>query len=186
MNTPDEIIAQKKQLRKEMHRQRAALNPQVKNAYDAAICKSLQEIIKACGYQKIHAYIPIGSEIDITPLLQFLLAEKRSVFVPKTLPKRELQNLPLTSFNDLEEGPMGTRHPKSSSVYTGTYDLIILPGLAFDAQRYRLGYGGGYYDAFLAQHTRARNIAIAYPFQQVEEVPRESHDRQVQEVMYGV
>ena len=54
--------------------------------------------------------------------------------------------------------------------------MIIVPGLAFDAQNYRLGYGGGYYDNFIVNHAQAKKIGIFYPFQKVEKVPVEAHD----------
>jgi len=55
--------------------------------------------------------------------------------------------------------------------------------LAFDANNYRLGYGGGYYDTFLAQHPTAFKQGIFYPFQEVSEVPTEVHDVQLDHVL---
>ncbi|MFT4755084.1 MAG: 5-formyltetrahydrofolate cyclo-ligase, partial [Salibacteraceae bacterium] len=58
----------------------------------------------------------------------------------------------------------------------GHYDLIIVPGLAFDNQNFRVGYGGGYYDGFLANQNEALKVGVFYGFQEVESVPTESHD----------
>jgi 5-formyltetrahydrofolate cyclo-ligase len=118
----------------------------------------------------------MGSEININPLLTWLLQEQITVVTPKTLRNRELQHLELNSLEELESGIFGTSHPANSVEYTGNYDLIIVPGLAFDANKYRLGYGGGYYDTFLAENPVAFTVGIGYPFQQLKEIPKEAHD----------
>lgn len=53
------------------------------------------------------------------------------------------------------------------------YDMILVPGLAYDADGYRIGYGGGYYDSFMIQHPNTIKIGVFYPFQEVACVPRE-------------
>ena len=105
-----------------------------------------------------------------------MLTKNIKVITPKTLPKRQLENLELHALNELEKGVFGTSHPANSEIYSGNYDLIIVPGLAFDNQNYRLGYGGGYYDTFLEQHPNAFKVGIFYPFQKVSTVPKEKHD----------
>lgn len=95
---------------------------------------------------------------------------------PKTLKERQLENRVLASLNQLEEGPMKTFHPKEPNIYSGSYDLIIVPGLAYDQDKYRLGYGGGYYDGFLSAHENAFKVGTFYEFQEVDHVPVELHD----------
>jgi 5-formyltetrahydrofolate cyclo-ligase len=89
----------------------------------------------------------------------------------------------LTSFDDIEKGVFGTTHPANPEEYTGKFDLIIVPGLAFDDKKYRLGYGGGYYDNFLVNHPEAYKIGIFYPAQKVENVPTEAHDICLDEIL---
>ena len=80
------------------------------------------------------------------------------------------------SLTKLEMGIMQTLHPKEPLIYEGKYDLVIVPGLAFDKANYRLGYGGGYYDNFLIDHPEAHKVGIFYPFQMIDSVPKEPHD----------
>lgn len=174
-----DILLEKKLLRAQMLRRRNELNTEKKAHYDQEICWQLEKIIRENNYQTIHAYIPMANEIDISPLLQNLLDQGIQVICPKTLPKRKLENRILYSLSELETGIMKTQHPLKADVYEGQIDIIIVPGLAYDATNYRLGYGGGYYDNFLVNHPNARRIGIFYPFQKVSQVPKEEHDLQL-------
>ncbi len=173
----------KKELRRQMRQQRAELKPSTKGIYDQWICQVLWEFIEEKGYQTIHCYLPMGHEIDILPLIEKMLDAAKTVITPKTLAKRNLQHLHLNSLAELEEGVFGTRHPAHAQEFSGFYDLIIVPGLAFDSANYRLGYGGGYYDGFLLQHPTAYKLGICYPFQKVKNVPVEAHDVQLNAVL---
>ena len=178
-----DILNQKKTLRNEMLITRAKLTPSFKKEYDLWICQQLEQLIEENNYQTIHAYLPMGKEINITPLLEKLLAKNITVVTPKTLPKRKLENRVLSSLSEIEKGVFGTTHPSSPKEYTGTFDLIIIPGLAFDNRNYRLGYGGGYYDNFLVSHPKAYKIGIFYPSQKVNKVPTETHDICLDEIL---
>lgn len=181
----DEIKEQKKALRQKMFAARHQLAPLRKAKYDQFICDQLLAMILKNNFRVVHAYLPMGQEIDIAPLLQELLKMKIKVICPKTLPARTLENRVLNSLQDIETGIKGTQHPATPNVYDGKYDLIIVPGLAFDQQGYRLGYGAGYYDNFLVSHPQAYQVGIFYPFQKVDAVPREAHDVCLQEILVG-
>ena len=83
--------------------------------------------------------------------------------------------------NPQQELHMGKHHilaPSTSapSILPQQLDLIIVPGVAFDREGGRLGYGGGYYDRYLALATQATAIALAFPWQIESHIPRDSHD----------
>ena len=67
--------------------------------------------------------------------------------------------------------------------YTGGFDLIVVPGMAFDSKGNRLGRGRGYYDRFLCQHFDVKRIGICFDFQLVDEVPAEAFDIRMDEVI---
>ncbi len=159
-----------------MLEQRAVLLPKEKELFDQAICDRLYQLIQERKAKTIHTFLPMGDEINIYPLIERMLSEGLRVVTPEALPKRILRNWILLGLDQLQDGVYGTQFPANSSEYTGAYDLIIVPGLAFDKDQYRIGYGAGYYDAFLKDHPEALKVGIAYPFQIVAEVPREDHD----------
>ncbi len=67
--------------------------------------------------------------------------------------------------------------------YTGDYDLIVVPGVAFDRKGNRIGRGRGYYDRFLCKHLNVKRIGICFDFQLVDEVPTEPNDIRMDEVI---
>ena len=166
----------KRKLRKDLLLKRNDMAIGEKQSYDAWICAELENIIRERDCKVVHVYLPMRGEIDIRSLIEYLLKNNRDVVVSKTLKNRQLEHLVLTSLDELEVGLYGTSHPKDRIVFQGKMDVIIVPGLAFDQQNYRLGYGGGYYDSFLAEHSNALSVGVCYPFQKVAEVPREVHD----------
>jgi len=166
-----------------MLQERAQLNLAFKTEYDNWICEELEKLIIKNNFKTVHTYLSMGKEINITPLLEKLLANSITVFTPKILPKRQLENRVLTSLNDIEKGVFGTTHSSNTEEYKGEFDLIIIPGLAFDNNNYRLGYGGGYYDNFLINHPKALKVGIFYPNQKVDKVPTENHDLQLDQIL---
>ena len=170
------ILEQKKALRKEMYQKRADNYIATKKEYDAWICAELIKLATERNAKTIHAYLPMGTEIDIRPFINNALKRGIKIISPKTLPNRQLENLELHSLENLEKGIFGTSHPANSNTYSGSYDLVIVPGLAFDKQNFRLGYGGGYYDTFLAQHPNTFTVGVFYSFQEVASIPKEAHD----------
>lgn len=83
---------------------------------------------------------------------------------------------------DFAVGDFNILEPQNEP-YTGGFDLIVVPGVAFDHKGNRLGRGKGYYDRFLGQHMGVKRIGICFDFQLVEEVPAEPFDIQMDEVI---
>lgn len=156
-----ELHQEKKVLRQRMTIFRNQLNSKKKQDYDKWSCSELEKLIDERGFNVIHTYLPMGKEINITPLIENLLGKGKIIVCPKTLPNRKLENRVLTSLDKIEKGVFGTTHPLSSEEYTGNIDLIIVPGLAFDKSNYRLGYGGGYYDSFMENYINSYKIGYA-------------------------
>ncbi len=178
------IKAHKKHLRQVMLERRNNMPRKKRNLLAKKICEELWNLIQEKDVRVVHSYLTMGSEVNVLPLLQKALDKGLTVVVPKTLKKRQMQNLILTNLKNMEEGIFNTYHPKDAVEYTGQYDLIIVAGLAFDNDGFRVGYGGGYYDTFLAPLEGAMKIGVCYPFQIMERVPVEAHDVQLDQVIY--
>lgn len=155
---------------------RNQLSLQEKKAKDKLICENLLDYIQNLNPKVVHTYLPMDSEIDFYAVIDYLLKQKITVVCPKTLDKPLLQHLVLKSLDQLEDGRYGTKFPSGENEYHGIYDLIIVPGLAYNSQKYRLGYGGGYYDHFLKSQPNAIKLGLFYSFQKYEDLPVESHD----------
>ncbi len=92
--------------------------------------------------------------------------------------------IPVRLDNDttFAEGDFNIQEPQNNP-YTGDYDLIIVPGVAFDKNCNRLGRGRGYYDRFLCQHPNVKKIGICFDFQLVDEIPTEPTDIKMDEIV---
>jgi 5-formyltetrahydrofolate cyclo-ligase len=178
------LIKLKSALRKAMLAERDSLDATVKGKMDEKLTQEMIALIKLHRATTIHSYIPMGSEINLIPLLKYLLDAGITVVTPRSLPKRKLQHLILNSLDELEKGIYGTSHPANSLEFKGHYDMILVPGLAFDKAGYRLGYGAGYYDTFLVDHPDSIKVGICYPFQVVDQVPAEPHDIKLDLIIY--
>ena len=80
------------------------------------------------------------------------------------------------------EGDFHILEPENNP-YEGSFDLIVVPGMAFDRDGHRLGRGRGYYDRFLSKYPEVKTIGICFDFQFLESIPTEPHDRRVDEVI---
>jgi 5-formyltetrahydrofolate cyclo-ligase len=155
---------------------RSSISLAEKKSLDFVLNDKLHAFIAEHKPEVVHTYLPMGSEINFYPIIDFLLKEKITVVCPKALNKPYLQHLILTSIDEIEQGRFGTLYPKDSIEYKGDYNLIIVPGLAYTSEKYRLGYGGGYYDYFLAQQPSAIKLGLFYACQKADEIPVEGHD----------
>lgn len=171
--------AEKETLRKEIKALRSALSLDEKESFQNSIMQALDAYVEEHNIQTIHVFIPMKEEADIMPLYKKWFYEGKTLIAPKTLDNRELEHRVWSKFEEIEEGKWGTFHPKNKQVFKGEYDLILVPGIAFDLKGYRLGYGAGYYDTFLAPYKHIPKIGIAFPFQIVITVPKEKHDQKV-------
>lgn len=180
------IASEKKALRQRMLALRDALEPAEHAALSTAIRTELRAPIRERKVRTLHSFLPMGSEVDLYLLLDELLADGIAIYAPKTLKGRVLEHYRYQGQEHLVPGVFGTRYPAGEEPYTGTFDMILVPGLAFTAAGDRLGYGAGYYDTFLAQHPTAFSVAVCFPFQVVDALPVEAHDHPMQRVVSGV
>ncbi|MBD3858865.1 5-formyltetrahydrofolate cyclo-ligase [Bacillus sp. 28A-2] len=120
-----------------------------------------------------------GKEVPTRPLMEKAWEEGKTVCVPTCFPKtKEMTFYEYTPQTKMISRYFGLSEPdpeSSVAVHKEAIDLIIVPGVCFDQQGYRIGYGGGYYDRYLADYDGV-TLALCLSLQQIEHVPAETHD----------
>lgn len=129
------------------------------------------------------AYYSLPDEVNTHQLIDELVAEGKTVLLPKVLDGETMELRRYTGRQDLSEGSFHIMEPVGEpfSDYS-EIDLSLIPGMAFDAQGNRLGRGKGYYDRFLRAMS-VRTIGVCFDFQRVDEVPTDENDVAVDEVI---
>jgi 5-formyltetrahydrofolate cyclo-ligase len=127
-------------------------------------------------------YLTFRSEVPTEPLMVALAEAGKTLAVPHmTSGVRALVAAENVPGDPLETGPYGVSQPVSlRPLPAADLDLILAPGAAFDRTGVRMGYGKGYYDRFLSDPAmRGWVVGAAYPFQILDTLPAEPHDRRV-------
>ena len=103
-------------------------------------------------------------EIDTKPIIDYALTIGKEVYVPKTYPKRQMAFAKYQGMDTLEKTKFGIYEPTADAEFIdkAAIDLMIVPGLFFRPDGYRVGHGGGFYDIFLADYS-GNKIALAFP-----------------------
>lgn len=169
---------EKKALRKEALRVRQSIGDRSKQMH--LIHRRLGEINGLERAGVVMAYSAIGDEIDLWPWMERMLVRGVTVALPRTLSKeRALQVGVVHGRHDLVEGVWGILEPGPGAriLSPQALDAVIVPGLVFARDGFRLGYGGGYYDRFLPQlRPDAIKVGAVYNELLWDSVPKEDHD----------
>ena len=125
-------------------------------------------------------------EVDTFQIIRKAWEQGKRIAVPKCEPKsRALEFRELKRFSQLETVYFGLYEPivsETKSVDHEEIDLVVVPGLAYSKNGYRLGFGGGYYDRFLANY-QGNTLSLAFQKQLVAELPVENHDLAVEKII---
>ncbi len=173
-----DIREEKRALRRAVLEARDAIPSELNKAKSDAIWSKLRETRAFKDAETIYFFVGYGSEVQTVPMIAETLAMGKRVAVPRVLDKTNMRFCEIHALSDLVEGFKGIPEPAEDAPEVDTEaDLVILPGVAFDAERNRIGYGRGYYDRFL--ETKGRDIpkiALCFREQIVESVPHEATD----------
>ena len=120
-------------------------------------------------------YYPLGSEVDTTLIAKTAFADGKRVIYPVTDEKSgEITPIEVTEDARFERSGFGIYEPRGEE-YKGKIDLVVLPGVAFDHNGGRVGFGKGCYDNFLGNIDTFK-VGLCYGIQLIDEVPTEEHD----------
>lgn len=195
-------LGTKKEIRQLGMRSREGIPLEKRQAFSLEIQKKVAEHPFYLEAEEIYCYVAFRDEVSTSFLLETSWEMGKKVAVPKVFVDKssrshqagaghllrpgtegKLKVQPSMEFyyiNRMEElsggyngilEPRDTRHPAE-----GNHVLVIMPGLAFDPHGGRIGYGGGFYDAYLRRHPHYRRMALAYSAQCFPEVFQEPWD----------
>jgi 5-formyltetrahydrofolate cyclo-ligase len=181
------IKDKKKQIRKETLQKRDGLIASLREQWDREIFKQVITLPAYIQAKKIFIFVSFGSEVDTHLVISHAFSQEKEVYVPRVISKQEgMEICKITKMEDLQKGYFGVLEPKCHCTVgrINEIDLIFMPGVAFDRQNGRLGYGGGFYDRFLQQSTKGiPKVALAYSIQVIESVPMGEFDKRVDQLI---
>ncbi len=133
----------------------------------------------------IYGYLPYNQEVRTVPMLQRALDDGKRVAVPKVYGD-EMRFIYLEDLTQVAKGYAGIPEPIADApVAEDKQALVLMPGLAFDPQGHRIGYGGGFYDKFLAKEPHHPTLALCYEFQMQAHLDTEEFDIPVDTVLWA-
>lgn len=126
----------------------------------------------------IYSYVSFRSEVDTTRFNERVLKDGKQLALPKVVSKTDMEFFFVEDIKQLVPGYMGILEPVPlRPAEPQKRCLMVLPGLAFDREFGRLGYGGGYYDRYIGDRTnKFYRCGVCYDLQLIPAVPREPHD----------
>jgi 5-formyltetrahydrofolate cyclo-ligase len=133
--------------------------------------------------KSIGIYLPIGSEVRTNDIIKSAMKSEKTVLLPRII-INDLHYFTVDE-NDLDQDSFdinrfGIKEPKKTKMKLDFIDLLIVPGIVFDSYGYRIGYGRGYYDRFIAKKKFSKSIGLAYDLQVVKSpIPKSEFDKKI-------
>lgn len=175
----------KQELRRAIRQQKRAMTPQQIEDASCRLGQLFAESQLYCQAKTIYGYLPYNQEVRTVPMLQRALDEGKRVAVPKCYGD-EMKFIYLDDLSQVASGYCGIPEPIADEpVADDPTALVLMPGLAFDKQGHRIGYGGGFYDKFLAAEPNHPTLALCYDFQMLEHLETEEYDIPVDCVLWA-
>ena len=175
----------KKELRRSIRERKRAMTEEeiVMRSEKLGVLFAQSEAYK--NAKTIYGYLPYNQEVRSVPMLEQALKDGKKVAVPKVYGD-EMKFLYLDDLTKVSKGYAGIPEPIADGpVADDETALVLMPGLAFDPQGHRIGYGGGFYDKFLAAEPNHPTLALCYEFQLLPELDTEEHDIPVDTVLWA-
>lgn len=179
----------KEQIRIDMKNERNAFSKEERSFQNSEIAKKLYEMDQYRKCTDLFTYVSFQSEVDTREIITDAFLGNKRVFAPR-VEGRDMNFYEINDFYSLIPSKFGVPEPKPGKPYVSTNDinsndkndreirLMLLPGLAFDPEGNRIGYGAGYYDRYLARFSKDYflKIALAYDFQILKQVNGTEYD----------
>lgn len=166
----------KNEIRRELLKRRNDLPSEERRKASLAVCQRIMEDDRFLDARGIHVYIPVGSEVDVRPLVDVAWELGKGVGMMLVHEDGGTSQCRITPSTEFNVGGMGIPQPLNAEVFNmDLCDLVIVPVVAADENCNRLGYGKGYYDQFLTHYPRP-SIGAAYDAQVIGHIPIDELD----------
>ena len=169
----------KTELRKTIREKKRAMTEEQIVCKSEALGRLFAQSEEYRNARSIYGYLPYNQEVRTVPMLEQALRDGKRVAVPKCYGDE-------MRFIWVEKGYANIPEPIADGpVADDENALVLMPGLAFDPQGHRIGYGGGFYDKFLAREGNHPTLALCYDFQMVDHLETEEFDIPVDKVLWA-
>lgn len=177
----DCLESEKRKIKCEFLNLRNRINPVLAAAYSVSIFETVKKLPVYKKARVIMFYLSYGSEVFTDFMVNWTLGEGKTVVVPtiKNTVNIEMQAVRILKLEDACQSVYDIRQPAPNpkkTVDKDDIDLFFVPGVAFNINGYRTGYGKGYYDRWLKNVPFEKTVGLVYDFQITDRVPIEKHD----------
>ncbi len=169
-------MEQKEEIRKEIRRIRAEIPKELKMQYSRQIQNNLIQDRIFQETDEIFCYLNNEDEVQTDFIINKAWMHGKKVAVPKVLRKGVMEFFYINNMDELVCGHYGILEPVSDNIAKGKHALMLIPGVAFDRNGSRIGYGGGYYDRYLINHPYSLKVALSYACQITKYIMADDND----------
>ena len=175
----------KKELRRSIREHKRAMTEEEIEARSARLGQLFLESDAYKAAKTIYGYLPYNQEVRTVPMLEQALRDGKRVAVPKCYGD-DMKFIYLDDLTRVAPGYAGIPEPIADEpVADDETALMLMPGLAFDREGHRIGYGGGFYDKFLSREPNHPTLVLCYDFQLLPHLDTEEHDISVDTVLWA-
>lgn len=175
----------KKELRSQIRARKRAMTKEEIVSRSEALGRLFAQSEAYRNAKTIYGYLPYNQEVRTVPMLEQALKDGKRVAVPKCYGE-EMKFIYLADLTQVAPGYANIPEPIADEpVADDPTALVLMPGLAFDPQGHRIGYGGGFYDKFLSAEPNHPTLALCYEFQMLPHLETEDHDIPVDTVLWA-
>ena len=175
----------KTELRKSIRAQKRAMTEEEIVQKSAQLGRLFLDSEEYRNARSIYGYLPYNQEVRTVAMLEQALRDGKRVAVPKCYGD-EMRFIWMEDLSLVEKGYAGIPEPIADGpVADDETALVLMPGMALDPQGHRIGYGGGFYDKFLAQEKNHPTLALCYDFQMLPHLDTEEFDIPVDKVLWA-
>ena len=185
----DDIARAKARARRRVLAARRALSAADRAAAAASVCRQLAAAPAFARARAVLGFYPLADEIDIRPFLAAVLTAGKILALPRVADSETramtIHRVTAAALQNpgrgLAAGFKGIFEPRPSDAVVDPQDIdfAVIPAVAVDRQKIRLGYGGGFYDTFIPRAKNAETAAAIYRCQRVARLPRTANDQKV-------